>query len=154
MKPHGLIIPQMLLLHPVTKSDELGQLSQAFNAMTQRLDEMITAKEQLLRDVSHELRSPLARMKVALEFVKESRTRELVQSDIQEMEEMITHILETARMHHDHSRLDLQKVDLTRLIDDVVTTVAARCHLRQHRGTVSMHGGSRADQCCPEERAG
>ena len=107
---------------PVTKSDELGQLSQAFNAMTQRLDEMITAKEQLLRDVSHELRSPLTRMKVALEFVKESRTRELVQSDIQEMEEMITHILETARMHHDHSRLDLREIDLARLIDDVVAT--------------------------------
>jgi len=64
---------------PVTKSDELGQLSQAFNAMTQRLNEVLTAKEQLLRDVSHELRSPLTRMKVALEFVKEGRTRKLVQ---------------------------------------------------------------------------
>ncbi len=105
---------------PVTKSDELGQLSQAFNAMTQRLNEMLTAKEQLLRDVSHELRSPLTRMKVALEFVKESRTRELVQSDIQEMEGMITHILDTARMHHDHRRLKLQKIDLTEVIDAVV----------------------------------
>jgi signal transduction histidine kinase len=107
---------------PVTKADELGQLSQAFNAMTQRLNEMITAKEQLLRDVSHELRSPLTRMKLALEFVKEDRTRQLVQSDIQEMEEMITHILETARMHHDHSRLNLREIDLTRLINDVVAS--------------------------------
>ena len=105
---------------PVTKSDELGQLSQAFNAMTQRLNEVLTAKEQLLRDVSHELRSPLTRMKVALEFVKEGRTRKLVQSDIEEMEEMITHIMETARMHHDHSRLNPRKIDLTELITDVV----------------------------------
>jgi signal transduction histidine kinase len=104
---------------PVRKSDELGQLSQAFNDMTKRLNEMLTAKEQLLRDVSHELRSPLTRMKVALEFVKEDQTRELVQSDIQEMEEMITHILDTARMHHDHSRLNLRKIDLTEVIDDV-----------------------------------
>jgi signal transduction histidine kinase len=105
---------------PVTKSDELGQLSLAFNTMTQRLEEMLTAKEQLLRDVSHELRSPLTRMKVALEFVKEGKTRQLVQSDIQEMEEMITHILDAARMHHDHSRLNLRKIDLTEVIDDVV----------------------------------
>ena len=105
---------------PVTKSDELGQLSQAFNAMTQRLNEMLTSKEQLLRDVSHELRSPLTRMKVALEFVKEGRTRKLVQSDIEEMEEMIAHILDTARMHHDHSRLNLREIDLTELISDVV----------------------------------
>jgi signal transduction histidine kinase len=105
---------------PVIKSDELGQLSQAFNAMTQRLNEMLTAKEQLLRDVSHELRSPLTRMKVALEFVKEGRTRKLVQSDIEEMGEMITHILDTARMHHDHSHLNLREIDLTQLINDVV----------------------------------
>jgi len=104
---------------PVKKSDELGQLSQAFNGMTQRLHEMLTAKEQLLRDVSHELRSPLTRMKVALEFVKEEQTRSLIQSDIEEMEEMITHILETARIHHDHSRLNLQEIDLVKLIDDV-----------------------------------
>ena len=83
---------------PVTKSDELGQLSQAFNTMSQRLHEMLTAKEQLLRDVSHELRSPLTRMKVALEFVKEGQTRNLMRSDIEEMEQMITHILETARI--------------------------------------------------------
>lgn len=106
---------------PVAKSDELGQLSQAFNGMTQRLHEMLTAKEQLLQDVSHELRSPLTRMKVALEFVKEAQTRSLMQSDIEEMEEIITHILETARVHNDHSRLNLQEVDPTELIRDVIT---------------------------------
>jgi signal transduction histidine kinase len=105
---------------PVSKSDELGQLSRAFNDMTQRLHEMLTAKEQLLRDVSHELRSPLTRMKVALEFVKDDQTRALVQSDIEEMEAMITHILETARMHHDHSGLNIQKIDLVEIIDGVV----------------------------------
>ena len=111
---------------PVTKSDELGQLSQAFNGMTQRLREMLTAKEQLLRDVSHELRSPLTRMKVALEFVKEEQTRSLIESDIAEMELMITHILETARVHHDHSRLNLQKNDLAVLTKDVVANYAKR----------------------------
>ncbi len=104
---------------PVTKKDELGQLSLAFNTMTQDLDEMLIAKEQLLRDVSHELRSPLTRMKVALEFVKEGKTRELVQSDIQEMEEIITHILDTARIHHDHSRIKRREIDLAEVIRDV-----------------------------------
>ncbi len=107
---------------PVTKSDELGQLSQAFNTMSQRLHEMLTAKEQLLRDVSHELRSPLTRMKVALEFVKEGQTRNLMRSDIKEMEQMITHILETARLHHAHSSLKLQETDLTKLINDVLAS--------------------------------
>jgi len=58
-------------------------------------------------------------MKVALEFLKEEQTRSLIQSDIEEMEEMITHILETARIHHDHSRLNLQEIDLIKVINDV-----------------------------------
>ena len=105
---------------PVTKSDELGQLSRAFNDMTQRLNKMLTAKEQLLRDVSHELRSPLTRMKVALEFIEEGQTKALLQSDIEEIEHLISQILDTARIHHRHSRLNLQTTHLDELIDAVV----------------------------------
>jgi signal transduction histidine kinase len=105
---------------PVKKSDELGQLTQAFNTMTKRLHEMLTAKEQLLRDVSHELRSPLTRMKVALEFIKQEKTKKIISSDIEEMEAMISGILNSARMHHAHSRLNLQRSDITELINTVV----------------------------------
>ena len=104
---------------PVKKSDELGQLTQDFNTMTKRLHEMLRAKEQLLRDVSHELRSPLTRMKVALEFLKQDKTSTIIQSDIEEMEAMISSILNSARTHHAHSRLNIQKSDITKLIHKV-----------------------------------
>ena len=48
------------------KSDELRDLAEAFNAMTDRIHEMLQAKEQLLLDVSHEMSSPLTRMKLAI----------------------------------------------------------------------------------------
>ena len=104
---------------PVTKSYELGQLSQAFNDMTARLRTMLAAKEQLLRDVSHELRSPLTRMKVALEFVEKGQTKEMLQADILEIEELISQILDAARVHHEHSSLNLQPTNLAKLIQDV-----------------------------------
>lgn len=107
---------------PVNKSDELGQLSRAFNDMTERLKTMLSAKEQLLRDVSHELRSPLTRMKVALEFVETGQTKQILQSDIEEIEALISQILNAARYHHDHSRLNLQQTDLYKLIQDVADT--------------------------------
>ena len=51
---------------PVVRGDEIGQVATAFNAMTRRVGLMIDGRERLLGDVSHELRSPIARMKVAL----------------------------------------------------------------------------------------
>src|SRR5262249_19912090 len=54
---------------PRTTADEFGTLTDAFNRMAGRVREMITARDQLLIDVSHELRSPLTRMKVALELM-------------------------------------------------------------------------------------
>src|SRR5262249_60484263 len=50
---------------PNQTSDEFGSLTAAFNQMVRRVREMIAARDQLLLDVSHELRSPLTRMKVA-----------------------------------------------------------------------------------------
>jgi signal transduction histidine kinase len=84
--------------------------------MSESLREMLTAREQLLLDVSHELRSPLTRMKVALEFIPEDSSRESLQSDVQEMEQMVTEILETARLKSEYAKLDRQATDLGPLI--------------------------------------
>jgi signal transduction histidine kinase len=107
---------------PVKKKDELGQLSHGFNTMTKRLREMLTAKEQLLRDVSHELRSPLTRIKVALEFLKQEKTKKIIQSDVEEMEAMISSLLNSARMHHVYDRLNLQNSNITGLVETVIAT--------------------------------
>ncbi|MFX9454186.1 HAMP domain-containing protein, partial [Acinetobacter baumannii] len=48
------------------RGDELGTLARDFNRMGERLQSLIGSQRQLLRDVSHELRSPLARLRIAL----------------------------------------------------------------------------------------
>jgi len=105
---------------PVKRSDELKDLAEAFNAMTDRIREMLHAKEQLLLDVSHELRSPLTRMKVALEFLNESPAKQSIQTDVVEMEEMISEILETARLHHMHGQLKRRRVNLIKLVKEII----------------------------------
>jgi signal transduction histidine kinase len=105
---------------PVKRSDELRDLAEAFNDMTDRIQSMLHTKEQLLLDVSHELRSPLTRVKVALEFLPEGKARDSIADDILEMEKMINEILETARMHHLHADLKLQPTDLVTLLEAVV----------------------------------
>ena len=91
---------------PEKRGDELGDLSLAFNQMSERIREMLSAREQLLLDVSHELRSPLTRMKVALEFIPEDDSRESLLDDVKEMEQMVTEILETARLKSEYGQLN------------------------------------------------
>jgi signal transduction histidine kinase len=93
---------------PVVRMDEIGQVGRAFNRMTERVERMIDDHDRLLADVSHELRSPLARIKVALEMLPEGGKREQIATDIREMEGLTSALLERERIkgraaqpHHD-----------------------------------------------------
>ena len=104
---------------PIRQHDELGRLSYAFNDMTQKIKEMIHARDQLLLDVSHELRSPITRMKVALEFLPTSKEKKNIQDDLAEMETMITEILESERFKNGNGKLDLKQHNISQLISEV-----------------------------------
>jgi len=102
---------------PVMGKDELGSLTESFNTMTKRIRGMIKARDQLLLDVSHELRSPITRIKVALEFLPEDEKKSSIHADLEEMETMITEILESERLKN--GRLELRECDLIGLINEV-----------------------------------
>jgi len=103
-----------------TGDDEFRDLAGAFNTMTKRLSELLTSKEHLLLDMSHELRSPLTRMKVQLEFLREEDIRKSLRADVKEMEAMVTVILEEARLRSSAAALNLERVELTELIESVI----------------------------------
>jgi signal transduction histidine kinase len=105
---------------PVRKDDELGELSKSFNAMSSRIKEMIKSREQLLLDVSHELRSPLTRIKVSLEFLNKDERYTSISEDIHEIETMITEILESERINSRHGRLEKRNTDIISLIKNLV----------------------------------
>lgn len=109
-------------LVPVKKSDELGNLADAFNSMTNRIRQMLHSREQLLLNVSHELRSPLTRMKVALEFLPENLTKKNLSEDISEMETMISEILETERLKSEYGQLNFQPTELSNIVEEVIAT--------------------------------
>lgn len=89
---------QLDIVLPVRTRDEFGGLTDAFNRMVRRVGEMIQARDQLLLDVSHELRSPLTRMKVAVEFLPDGESKEELVTDIGEMELMVAELLELERL--------------------------------------------------------
>lgn len=100
--------------------DEIGRLIRSFNSMSTSIREQIQRKEQLLFDMSHELRSPLARIKVALEFLPRSNAKKLISSDIVEQEAIIEELLETARLKNKEMVLNLQTIDVVDLIQKLI----------------------------------
>jgi signal transduction histidine kinase len=111
---------------PIKGSDELRDLAEAFNTMTVRIRHMLHAKEQLLLDVSHEIRSPLTRMKVALEMMPPSSIKEIIRQDLAEMEKMVSEILETARSGKARATLTFQTIDIAECIRNVAPDFANR----------------------------
>ena len=101
--------------------DELRDLAEAFNEMTTRIQSMLRTKERLLVDVSHELRSPLTRVGVALEFMPDSKAKESIKADLDEMKHMISTILDTARNHHAYAAVNLESADLIDLLQESIS---------------------------------
>ncbi len=101
------------------RSDELGRLVNSFNTMARRIQESFKARERLLQDVSHELRSPLTRVKVALEFLEENDTQKSIRDDISEMETMISELLETDRLSSQFGGLRLENTELLPLVKEI-----------------------------------
>lgn len=87
-------------LLPETGPRELVSLSRRFNAMAQQVRDLLSARTTLLAGVSHDLRTPLARMRLALEMLKDQPKPELIarlERDIEHMNSLIGHVLELAR---------------------------------------------------------
>ena len=101
------------------RDDELGELAGSINHMADDIEQMLEAKRELLLAISHELRSPLTRAKVSAALLEPSNNQENIARDLNEMEAMITELLEAERLNGRHQ--SLQKVDVT--LNEIVMSV-------------------------------
>lgn len=111
---------QHTLARLATRRDEFGVLASDFNRMGERLQDLISSQRQLLRDVSHELRSPLARLRIALALAERAGPEERVklwprlERECDRLEALISEILALARM--DANLGAAEAVDITTLL--------------------------------------
>jgi len=101
-------------------SDELASLARSFNSMTQSLKERMHARDQLLMDVSHELRSPLTRMRVALEMTTPGTATNNLREEVESLEKMVAELLETERLQSPAGGLALKPENLSQLINEKI----------------------------------
>lgn len=106
------------------RKDELAVLARDFDAMADKLRTTRIARTQLLRDISHELRSPLARMRLALGLARQSaadpaRQLDRMDVEIERLDALISQILKLARLHGPDLSLARETLELDEIIDDV-----------------------------------
>jgi two-component system sensor histidine kinase CpxA len=112
-----------------SRNDELAVLARDFDAMADQLKANRSARTRLLRDISHELRSPLARMRVALGLARQTpadngRQLDRLESEIERLDRMIGQILQLARLRSEDARPAREPVAIDEVIEDVVADAA------------------------------
>jgi signal transduction histidine kinase len=93
--------------------------------MVARVREMVHSRDQLLLDVSHELRSPLTRMRVGLALWQEGEPRQRLERNVGEMEAMVTELLELERLRAGYG-LERGRHDVVEIVRDAVLAFADR----------------------------
>jgi signal transduction histidine kinase len=107
------------------RRDEIGQLGRDFDQMAQRLESMVKAQQRLLGDISHELRSPLARLGVALGLARQrsgpeaSGALDRIERESDNLNEMISQLLTLTRLESGTDGRKKTEVDLSSLVREV-----------------------------------
>ena len=107
------------------RRDEVGQLGRDFNVMAERLESMVKAQQRLLGDISHELRSPLARLGVALGLARKRSGPEAngaldrIERESENLNEMISQLLTLTRLESGTDGRRHSEVDLAALVREV-----------------------------------
>jgi len=108
------------------RHDELAALAVDFDRMAEQLQALILSQQRLIRDVSHELRSPLARLQVALELARQRGNGQVddelnrIELEAERLNELIGQVLALARMDTGARELNRQPTDIRQLLETIV----------------------------------
>jgi signal transduction histidine kinase len=100
--------------------DELAQLARGIDRMSSQIKNMLESKTALLLAISHELRSPVTRMRVNLELLDKSDTRRSLIEDAREMEALVSTIVESEKLNTNHAPLNRIELNMAEIIDQVL----------------------------------
>jgi two-component system sensor histidine kinase CpxA len=123
------------------RRDEIAQLVRDFNAMAGRLQDLVTAQSRLLNDISHELRSPLARLSVALGLAWQRAGADAhsaldrIELEATRLNELIGRLLTLARLEGGEDAMRRTAIPLDQLVQDITLDAdfeaqTRQCHVR------------------------
>jgi two-component system OmpR family sensor kinase len=129
---------------PEQGTDEVAFLARRFNHAAERVDTLVKSHKSLLANASHELRSPLARIRMGLELMDPEpspRTRDEITRNIAELDQLIDEILLASRLDSSESDMGtVEQVDLTGLAAEESARAGADLEIGGEQKTVVVQG--------------
>lgn len=110
------------------KKSSITPVADAFNFMTQRIEDLVVAHKDLTHAVSHELKTPLARFKFSLEIISShddatgrDKYIQAMKEDVRELDDLIEEMLRYAKLSTNNLRLDLEKVHAKKWMQSIIS---------------------------------
>jgi two-component system sensor histidine kinase CpxA len=107
------------------RHDEIGDLGRDFDFMVEQIDSLVSGQKRLLRDISHELRSPLTRLNVALELARQRAGEQAkeplnrIELEVGRINDLIGQLLTLARLETQTGGREKVKIDLSELVNEI-----------------------------------
>jgi len=106
------------------RKDEIGELANCFDSMADRIQTLLTAERRLLQDISHELRSPLARLSFAAELMKNAPDPDAaalrMKHEINRLNHLVTSLLEVTSAEGDPAARVVERVAVTTVLQSTI----------------------------------
>jgi signal transduction histidine kinase len=133
------------VLPTLHRRDDLGLLAADLDTMAERLQLLLEAKQRLLRDVSHELRSPLTRLQLALSLAtrgdgESKRQLARIGREADRLEELIARTLKLVRLERPPDQLEQVNIDVAELLRNLIADIAIEADARGCQLSVSCQG--------------
>jgi signal transduction histidine kinase len=114
--------------------DEIGQLGRSFNQMAERLERLIVSERRLLGDISHELRSPLARLKFAIRLARTSpdtaAALDRIERDVNRIASLVSDIVEITFVEGYPALRGAEPVPIRPIVEEVVGDCSVEAEMR------------------------
>jgi two-component system sensor histidine kinase CpxA len=113
----------------IFRKNEVADLGRDVDRMAERIESLVGAHQRLIRDVSHELRSPLARLNVALELARQSAGAghsapfDRIERESDRLNELIGQLLMLTKLENESGAVQMAELDITVLISEIVQDV-------------------------------
>ncbi|WP_213996210.1 ATP-binding protein [Arsukibacterium sp.] len=118
------------------RRDELGQLGRSFNTMAEQISDLLQNQQRLLRDISHELRSPLTRAQLALGLAEQQQNLQQLprlKQELERIDTMLDELLTFSRLDAGQYQLDFSPCDLTEMLAELIELNRVEADSKQQR---------------------